>query len=41
MFSKELQIMMMENRIKKLEMNYDNMRLVAKAKRRLNKIKNS
>lgn len=41
MFSKELQIMMMENRIRKLEMNYDNARLVAKAKRRLNKIKNS
>ena len=41
MFSKELQIMSIENRIKKLELNFDNAKLVAKAKRRLNKIKHS
>lgn len=41
MFSKELQIMTLENRIAKLEMNFDNAKLVAKAKRRLKRIKNS
>lgn len=39
MFSKEIQILILQNRIEKLEKNFDNAKLVAKAKRRLRKLK--
>ena len=38
MFPKEIQILMLQNRIEKLEKNFDNAKLVAKAKRKLRKL---
>ena len=38
MFSRELQIMMLQNRIAKLERSFENTKLVAKAKRKLRKL---
>lgn len=37
-YNKELQIVILKNRIEKLEKNFDNAKLVAKAKRRLRKL---
>ena len=38
LYSKEVKIMILKNRIEKLEKNFDNTKLVAKAKRRLRNI---
>lgn len=38
LYSKEVKIMILKNRIEKLEKNFDNAKLVAKAKRRLRNI---
>ena len=38
LYSKEVKIMILKNRIEKLEKNFDNANLVAKAKRRLRNI---
>ena len=37
-YNKELQIVILKSRIEKLEKNFDNAKLVAKAKRRLRKL---
>lgn len=38
MFTKEVQILILKNRIERLERNFENSKLVAKAKRRLRKL---
>ena len=41
LYSKETRIMILKNRIEKLEKNFDNAKLVAKVKRRLRNLENS
>lgn len=41
MFSKELKIMMLEARVDKLAQKFENGKLIAKAQRKLRKLKNS